>query len=160
MVNCKGIQKRNQRGPQLTSLQRCKIWRSIFLIQLSLHEPLLTRSFHLAIVNMIIWHRYKLSRKGMRCMSRGMIWLVKIFEASFQFPSPSQQQQQSCEQHSKQPKHARAVQSCVNAIAHWSFILEQHWMQHIQQHLLNIRPQQFEAALMSSAASDNFVSTP
>lgn len=70
------------------------------------------------------------------------------------------QQQHSCEQHSTQPKHARAVQSCVNAIAHWLFILEKHWMQHIQQHLSHSLPQQFEAALMmSSAASGNFGSS-
>lgn len=36
-------------------------------------------------------------------------------------------------QQSKQPKQAKAVQSCVNAIAHWLFIFKQAWMQHGQQ---------------------------
>jgi hypothetical protein len=64
------------------------------------------------------------------------------------------------EQHSMQPKHATAVQSCVKTIANWLFILKQHWTQHIQQHCLHIMLQQLEAALMIiSAASGNFDSS-
>jgi hypothetical protein len=63
-------------------------------------------------------------------------------------------------QHSTQAKHARAVQSCVNAIAHWLFILEQLWTQHMQQQRLHMLLQQLEAALTKiSAASGNFGSS-
>jgi hypothetical protein len=46
---------------------------------------------------------------------------------------PSLPAQQTFAQHSKQPMHARAVQSCVITIAHWLFIREPIWMQHMQQ---------------------------
>lgn len=49
------------------------------------------------------------------------------------FYRPSLPEQQTLAQHSMQPKQATAVQSCVNAIAHWLFILEQTSMQHMQQ---------------------------
>lgn len=79
------------------------------------------------------------------------------FEAYYQCPSSPGQH--IAEQHSAQPKHARAAHNWVNAIAHWSFILVQHWMQHMQQQWLHILPQQFEAAFMNiSAASGNFAS--
>lgn len=73
---------------------------------------------------------------------------------------PSLPEQQTVAQHSKQPKHARAVQSCVNTIAHWLFIWEQNWMPHMQQQWLHKLAQQFEVALMNiSAASGNFGSS-
>lgn len=68
------------------------------------------------------------------------------------------QQQHTSEQHSKQPKHARAVHSCVRAIIHCSFSLEQHCTQHIQQHWPNILLQQLEAAFTNiSAASGSLM---
>lgn len=70
---------------------------------------------------------------------------------------PSCPGQHNCKQQSRQPKHARAVHSCVNTVAHWLFIFEQHWMQSMQQHWLHIWPQQFEVAFTRiSATSGNF----
>ncbi|CAI0452263.1 unnamed protein product [Linum tenue] len=63
-------------------------------------------------------------------------------------------------QHSKQPKHDRAMQSWVKATAHWLFILEQHWTQHMQQQWPYNLSQQLEAAfIIISAASGSLGSS-
>ena len=63
-------------------------------------------------------------------------------------------------QQSRHPKIASPVQIWANTTAHWSFILEQHWRQHIQQQRPKMLAQQFEAARTKiSAASGSLGSS-
>lgn len=67
--------------------------------------------------------------------------------------------EQHTSQHAKHPRHARAPQSCVKAIAHWSFNLEHALIQHMQQQRWHSLSQQPHAALtIISAASGGLVS--
>lgn len=49
--------------------------------------------------------------------------------------------QHSSVQHSKHPRKERAAQSCTSTMAHWSFILLQQLMKHMQQQQSATRPQ-------------------
>lgn len=68
--------------------------------------------------------------------------------------------EQHSSQQAMQPKHANEPRSCVIAIAHWSFIFEHIWMQHMQQHLSHSILQQLDAAITNISAASCFTVEP
>lgn len=72
----------------------------------------------------------------------------------------SELQQHTWEQHSRQPKQAKAVNSWVITIKHLSFTLEQHWIRHLQQQQSATLPQQPAAFVNITSRASGGLSSP
>lgn len=72
----------------------------------------------------------------------------------------SELQQHTSEQHSRQPKQARAVNSWVITIKHWSFTLEQPRIRHMQQQQSATLPQQPAAFMNITSRASGGLSSP